>query len=92
MADYKSIQELIVKAALYDGVSTTIGPDKLIGGPDILKITFEKDNRYITAHIDTVKGYRDHEEFALSACKRALLKLLFAPYEDISVNKENRPC
>ena len=92
MTDYKSIQELIVKAALYDGVSTTISPDKLVGGLDILKITFEKDNRFITAHIDTVSGYRDHEEFALSACKRALLKLLFAPYDEIEVNKENRPC
>ena len=92
MTDYKSIQDLIVKAALYDGVSTTISPDKLVGGPDILKITFKKDNRYMVAHIDTVSGYRDHEEFALSACKRALLKLLFAPYEDIEVNKESRPC
>lgn len=92
MADYKSIQDLIVKAALYDKVSTTISPDELIGGVDILKITFEKDNRYITAYIDTVKGYSDHEEFALSACKRALLKLLFAPYEEIEVNKENSPC
>ena len=90
MTDYKSIQELIVKAALYDGVTTTISPDKLIGGPDILKITFEKDNRYMVAHIDTVNGYRNHEEFALASCKRALLKLLFAPYEGIEVNKENR--
>ena len=92
MTDYKSIQELIVKAALYDGVSTTISPDKLVGGTDILKITFEKDNRFITAHIDTVSGYRDYEEFALSACKRALRNLLFAPYEEIEVNKENDPC
>ena len=89
MNDYKSIQELIVKAALYDGVSTTISPDKLIGGPDILKITFEKDNRYMVAHIDTVQGFRDHEEMVLNICKRALLKLLFAPYDKIEVAKES---
>lgn len=83
MADYKSIQDLIVKAALYDKVSTTISPDELIGGIDILKITFEKDNRYITAHIDTVSGYKNHEEMVLNACKRALYKLLCGPYEEI---------
>jgi hypothetical protein len=32
MKEFKSVQDLIVKAALYDGVSTTISPDKLIGG------------------------------------------------------------
>lgn len=92
MNDYKSIQELIVKAALYDGVSTTISADELIGGIDVLKITFQKDNRYNVAHIDTVQGFRDHEEMVLNICKRALLKLLFAPYDEIEVNKENHPC
>ena len=73
-------------------MSTTISPDELIGGIDILKITFEMDNRYITAHIDTVNGYKIHEEMVLNQCKRALYKLLFAPYEEIEVNKENHPC
>ena len=46
----------------------------------------------MVAHIDTVQGFRDHEEMVLNICKRALLKLLFAPYEKIEVNKENGLC
>ena len=92
MNDYKSIQELIVKAALYDGVSTTISADEMIGGYDAIRITFQKDDRYNVAHIAMVQGFRDHEEIVLNCCKRALLELLFAPYEEIEVNKENRPC
>lgn len=89
MKDYKSIQELIVKAALYDGVSTTISPSEMIDGYDVIKITFQKDNRYNVAHVDTVQGFRDHEEMVLNTCKRALLKLLFAPYNEIEIKKEN---
>ena len=89
MNDYKSIQDLIVKAALYDGVTTIISPDELIGGIDVLKITFQKDDRYVNAHIDTFSGFRDHEEVVLYSCKSALRQLLFAPYEKIEVVKEN---
>lgn len=91
MNDYKSVQDLIVKAALYDGVSTTIGPSALVSC-DIVSVTFSKNNRYTTTDIELTDRYRDPEEKALYCCKRALCNLLFAPYEEIEVNKENRPC
>ena len=82
MNDYKSIQELIVKAALYDGVSTTISPYELISG-DVLRITFSKGDRHSATLIDLQhRKYQNHEE-VLYCCKRALRDLLFAPYEEI---------
>lgn len=90
MNEYKSIQDLIVKAALYDGVSTTISPDQLANGIDILRITFRKGDIDATAYIDTVEGFRNHEDMVLYSCKRVLRDLLFAPYEGITVNKENQ--
>ena len=93
MNDYKSIQELIVKAALYDEVSTTISASKSVYGVDVLSITFSKGDRYIARLIDI--GYENkayQEEVNLNICKRALRDLLFAPYEEIEINKENDPC
>ena len=91
MNDYKSIQDLIVKAALYDGVTTTIAPYEFISG-DTMSITFSRDNRRTVTCIQVGDKYGDSEEKVLYCCKRALLNLLFAPYEEIEVNKENRPC
>ena len=91
MTDYKSVQELIVKAALYDGVSTTIAPQEFITG-DTMSITFYKDNRCSGTRIRVGDKYGDSEEVILNCCKRALRDLLFAPYDKIEVNKENRPC
>ena len=88
MNDYKSIQELIVKAALYDGVSTTIAPQKFITG-DTMSITFYKDSRCSGTRIRVGDRYGDSEEAILYCCKRALRDLLFAPYETIEINKEN---
>lgn len=88
MTEYKSIQELIVKAALYDGVSTTINAEKWFGDENMIRITFSKDNRYSSHAIYTQCKYDNHEELALNGCKRALRNLLFAPYEYIEVNKE----
>ena len=91
MNDYKSIQDLIVKAVLYDGVTTTIAPQEFITG-DTMSITFYKDNRCSGTRIRVGDKYGDSEEVVLNCCKRALIDLLFAPYADIEVNKENRPC
>lgn len=88
MNNYKSIQDLIVKAALYDGVTTTISPQEFITG-DTMGITFSKDNRYSATRICVGDKYRDPEEVILNCCKRALRDLLFAPYEDIEVVEEN---
>lgn len=91
MTDYKSIQELIVKAALYDGVTTTIAPQEFITG-DTMSITFSKDNMHTATSIRVGDKYGDSEEAILYSCKRALINLLFAPYDKIEVNKENRSC
>lgn len=89
MKDFKSVQDLIIKAAFYDGISTTISADELIGRGDVLKITFSRDNRYSVACIDMVDTYRDPEETALYCCKRALYDLLCGRYEEIIYPKEN---
>lgn len=88
MKDFKSVQDLIVKAALYDGISTTIGPDEFIKG-DVLKITFSRGDRNSTTRIDVVNTHRDPEEAALYCCKHALYNLLCYPYEEITYPKEN---
>jgi hypothetical protein len=89
MKEFKSVQDLIIKAALYDGVSTTISADELLGRGNVIKITFEKNNRYITTYVDLDDERRDPEEYTLYYCKRALYKLLEAPYEEITYPKEN---
>ena len=91
MNDYKSIQDLIVKAALYDGVSTTIRPEEFITG-DTMSIIFSRGDRHSATSIRVGDKYGDPEEAVLYCCKRALNDLLFAPYKDIEVNKENNPC
>ena len=88
MKDFKSVQELILNAALYDGISTPIGPAPLISG-SIISITFSKNGKYSHANIDIEDKYRDPEEVALYCCKHALYDLLCAPYEEITYPKEN---
>lgn len=90
MNDYETVQDLIVKAALYDHVSTTISADELIGSIDTLRITFSKNNRHSTSCIDVYlnEPKYEHEKYALYACKRALYKLLEAPYEEIEYTEE----
>lgn len=88
MNDYKSVQDLIVKAALYDGVSTTI---RAYGAGDIpvLKITFSKGNRHSATHIELDDRFVDHEAMSLHCCKDALHKLLWGRYDAIKIEKEN---
>lgn len=89
MKDFKSVQDLIIKAAFYDKVSTTISADEMVGGFDVLKITFTKGDKYSTTRIDLTDTYKDPEEVALFCCKRALYDLLCAPYEEMVYKKEN---
>lgn len=89
MSDYKSVQDLIVKAAMYDKVSTTISATELLGRGDVLRITFSKGDRYIDTHIDMYPGIINHEAATLHACKSALKQLLWAPYEEIEYAEEN---
>lgn len=88
MKEFKSVQDLIIKAAFYDGISTTISPENMIGG-DVLKITFSKGNRHSATLIELADKYRDPEEVALYSCRHALYDLLRGPYEEIIYPKEN---
>lgn len=88
MIEYRSVQELIIKAAFYDRVTTTISPH-VIDSEHILTITFSKNGRHSATNIDSTRRYTNHEEAILYACKRALMDVLFAPYSEIEVNKEN---
>jgi hypothetical protein len=89
MKDFKSVQDLIIKAALCNKVSTTISAVDLLGRRDVINITFERNNKYITTYVDLADERRDSEEYALYCCKRALYKLLESPYEEITYPKEN---
>lgn len=91
MKDFRSVQDLIIKAALYDGISTTISADELLGRGDAIRITFEKNKSYTTYAVDvSINEPEDYrEESLLCGCKKALYKLLCYPYEEIEVNKEN---
>lgn len=91
MNDYKSVQELIVKAALYDGVSTTISP-YVVDSDHVITIKFSKNGRHSATYLDLTDRYRRPEEAALYVCKRALMDLLFAPYDEIEVHKEDGAC
>jgi hypothetical protein len=87
MNDFKSVQDLIVKAAIYDGISTTISPTEISG--DVLKITFSKGNRKFTTGIELHNKFRNPEEVALDACKHALHGLMWSPYDEIECREEN---
>ena len=88
MNDYKSVQDLIVKAALYDGVSTTISAAGTGGDIPVLKVTFSKGDRRCATNIDLNTRFSDHEYMTLYCCKDALHNLLWGRYEEIKV-KEN---
>lgn len=89
MRDYKTVQELILKAAMYDNVTTTIRANELFGGRDVIEIIFSKGNRFYATNIDMYPGVRDHEESVLYACKSALRNLFMAPYEEIEYVTED---
>lgn len=89
MSTYKSVQDLIVKAAMYDKVSTTIRANELFGGRDVIEIIFQKGDRYSAANIDMYPGVYNQEEATLYACKSALRKLFMAPYEEIEYEEND---
>ena len=92
MRNYKTVQELILKAAMFDGITTTIRSTELFGGRDAIELTFSKGDRYSRVCIDTLNTYNYPEDAVLYNCKSALYKLLKAPYEEIEYKKENELC
>lgn len=84
MSEFKSVQDLIIKAALRDGVSTTISPNasKYIPAVDV---TFSKGYDKYSFTIDLINI---NEDGALYMFKRGLNGLFMSPYNEITV-KEN---
>lgn len=89
MADYKSVQDLIVKAAMYDGVTTTIRPRQRFEGYNVIELVFSKGNNFSATCIDVNahSTFRYPEDATLYACKSALNELFMRPYRDIEVVK-----
>lgn len=83
MREYKSAQELILKAALCDGVSTTIHPGTY--GDKPVEVVFSRKGICSSVSIDLMV---EDERPILYSMKRALFNLFEYPYRDIVV-KEN---
>jgi len=89
MADYKSVQNLIVKAAMHDGVTTTIRPIERFSGYNMIELVFSKGDNYSTTCIDVNvhSTFKNPEDATLYLCKRALNELFMMPYRDIETVK-----
>ena len=83
MREYKSAQDLILKAALYDGVSTTIRPGTY--GDKPIEVVFSRKGVCSSVSIDLM--FED-ERSILYSMKRALLNLFEYPYKDIVVKEK----
>jgi hypothetical protein len=82
MEKYKSVQDLILKAALRDGVSTTIKPIGIAS--DAVEIVFTKDNCNSAVSIDLT--FID-ERITLNMLRSALFRLFEEPYKNICVKE-----
>lgn len=78
MKEFKSVQDLILKAALRDGVSTTIKPMGIV--PDAVEIVFSKGADSTAVAIDLT--FID-EGMALHMLKGTLFRLFEEPYKNI---------
>lgn len=82
MEEFKSAQDLILKAALRDGISTTIRPTKI--GMNAVEIVFERGIDQSAVAIDLT--FHD-EHMVLSMLRHALFNLFEAPYRNIIVKE-----
>ncbi len=82
MYEYKSAQELILKAALRDGVSTTIRP--YCGIPQAIEVVFSAESERSAVAIDLT--FSD-ERMVLRMLREALFRLFEAPYKEIVVEE-----
>lgn len=91
MNDCKNVQELIVKAAMYDGITTTIRAKEMFDGYNVIEIEFSKRGNHSITLIDgnQIKYNRIPEEAILWNCKQALHDLFMAPYEEITCEERN---
>lgn len=89
MKDFKSVQELILKAILREGITVTLSPANQSYSPAIA-VKFERDGNFVARCIQLEDmGYGDAEEAALYTLKYALFDLLEYPYKQINVGGNN---
>lgn len=82
MKEFKSVQDLIIKAALRDGVSTTIKPYR--EGLDVFEVVFTRDADQVAVAIDLVFH---NENMVLNMLRSALFRLFEEPYKNIIPRK-----
>lgn len=82
METYKSVQDLILKAALYDGVATTIRPTPLAN--NAVEIVFSKGVDRTSVVIDL--AFID-EHMVLHMLRTTLFRLFEEPYRNIVVKE-----
>ena len=82
MKEFKSVQDLILKAALRDGVSTIIRPAMI--AQNAIEVVFAKDIERTEVSIDLT--FHD-ERMVLYMLREALFRLFEAPYKDIVVKE-----
>ena len=87
MRNYKSAQELIVKAALNDDVTTIIRP----GAFDSIEIEFIRRGEHSATRIDPTGLYlhKDSEDVLLHMLKFTLLDVFRHPYEEITTRSDD---
>ena len=81
--DYTKAVDLIVKAAIMDGVETTIRPVKNLGHETAIEVDMQRGNRSCSTLIDlqVCKDHRNGEEMLVHILKSALFRLLQSQYD-----------
>ena len=75
MYEFKSVQDLILKAAIRDGVTTTIRSAGVV--PNAIEVTFTKGIDHSSALVDLRPT---DEKMVLSILRRTLFELFEMPY------------
>ncbi len=83
MNEFKSVQDLILKAALRDGVSTTIRPTSI--APNAVEFVLSKDGDNAAVSIDLTLT---DEHMALYMLRSTLFRLFEEPYKNIIVKEK----
>lgn len=81
--DYTKAGELIVKAAIMDGVETTIRPVKNLGYEHAIEVDMQRGKTSCSSIIDlqVCKEYENGEEMLMHVLKSNLFRLLQSQYD-----------
>ena len=82
--DYTRAGELIVKAAIMDGVETSIRPAKSFGYEPVIEIDMQRGKTSCSSFIDLqdFKEHKNGEEMLMHILKSNLFRLLHSQYEN----------